>query len=169
MYGLKIHLLSFLIDTNIVKADDQIRFSITSIPDDCKEVYNMEIKNLSGSHHFFSVNISDQTKKILFVIRKKNFIKNDPIIASTFINACELPSPDNNKNSFIQSIKLYEPIQQKNKNVDIFNRKVLGQMEMKFTITKPEFQFKNSSNVEKIYKGQGYSKVKTQSLLIDEN
>lgn len=170
MYGLKIHLLSFLIDPKIAQGSDQIRVSITTVPEESKEVFMMEAQKLSGSHHFFSINISNQTKKILFVFRKKNFIKNDPIIASTIVHADELPSPDNKRNSDVKTIKIYEPIGGQHKNfVDVHNRRVFGQMEIKFTITDPEFSFRNMESIERIHKGYGYSKVKVGSNNYNEN
>lgn len=128
----------------------------------------MPAKKLCNAHHYFSINITDQTKKIVFVIRRKSFLQNDPIIASTIIYANQLPSPDNSKNSDVQLIKLFEPLQTQKYCCNANNRKILGQMEIQFTIVEPEHAFNSDIVIEKIHKGQGYSQVKV-SQVANEN
>lgn len=167
MRGLKIHISSFMLNQNIVQGSDKVRISVTTFPEENKELYTMEAKKLSDSHHMFSINITDQTRKILFVFRKKNIFQNDPIIASTIINASEFPYPDDSKNTEVKTIKIYEPIQKM--SYDRQNRQVVGQMEIKFTITDPEYAFGDNVKIQKIHNGQGYSKVKVITRNENEN
>lgn len=169
MYGLKIHLSSFVLKQNLVQGSDKIRFSISTIPDGSKEIYEMEAKKLFESHHFFSINITNETRKILFVFRKKSFMKNDPIIASTIVLANEFPAPDNSNNREVKTVKIFEPLQRIKNIYDEQNRKVLGSMDIRFEIAQPEYSFGNNVNIEKIHNGQGYSKVKVISHASNEN
>lgn len=139
MYGLNIHLHSFSFDSNIVSPNDKIRVSITTIPEQNKQNFTIEAKKMNYVHHFFTVNITDQTKKVIFVFRKKSFIQNDPIIASTIIHDDQFPKILNDtSDTEMKTIDIYESLQKmKNHGIKSPNesRKVLGQMKVQLTLT----------------------------------
>ena len=81
MIGLNIHLKSFKLNPSIINENEKVRVSITTLPDQNKEAFVIEAKQMFCVHHFFTVNVSDKTEKIVFVFRKKG-IFDDPIIAS---------------------------------------------------------------------------------------
>lgn len=137
MYGLNIYLQSFQLKNNLFNKTDKIRVSITTMPDENKEHFVIEAKKINNIHHFFNVNISKNTTKIIFVFRKKNYLQNDPIIASTIVSINQLPkSATDSSNTEMKNINIYEPLQN-NKNFCFANqsRRVFGQMQIQFTPT----------------------------------
>lgn len=164
MYGLNIHLFSFKLFANNVHPNDKIRVSITSIPEENKQAFIIEAKKINDIHHFFTLNITDKTKKIIFVFRKKSIIQNDPIIASTIIHRDEMPiSCFDSKNTELKQISIYEPISGKNNNANFLeNRQVLGQMQIQMSLQEAFVEIspaKYNYNISKIHKGEGYSMV----------
>ena len=85
MYGLNIHLKSFKLNPKLASGNDKIRVSITTLPEKNKEAFVTEARQMNFVHHFFTINVTDQTQKIIFVFRKIEFF-DDPIIASTIVH-----------------------------------------------------------------------------------
>ena len=156
MIGLNIHLKSFKLNPSIFNANDKIRVSITTFPDGNKEAFVTEAKQMKCVHHFFTVNITEKTERIIFVFRKVGFFEN-PIIASTIVSSYDFPK---SKSSYIdtKSINIYEPIQNSSKDK---KRKVFGEMQIELSLTTafPTFNTKNNSKNSCSYKVQEYSKV----------
>lgn len=142
-YGLNIHLISFYLNRNIVLPNDTIRVSITTIPEENKEAFVVTVDKSNDIHHFFTVNVTGETKKIIFVLRRKNLFSNH-IIASTIVPYDELPkSESDTNNTEVKTIKLYEPFQHLNNNQwAVQNRRVLGEMKIQI---KPAEAFPKSS------------------------
>ena len=92
MHCLNIHLHSFQLGKDIIQPNDKVRVSITTIPEKNKQAFIIEAKKIDNVHHVFSVNITDQTKKVFFVFRKKSYFQGDPIIASVMIDFKDLPN-----------------------------------------------------------------------------
>lgn len=150
MYGLNIHLQSFQLNNNLINKTDKIRVSITTIPDENKEHFVIEAKKINNIHHFFNVNISKDTKKIMFVFRKKNYLQNDPIIASTIVSIDQLPkSANDSSNTEMKNINIYEPLHNI-KNIKFANqgRRIFGQMQIQFSPADsfPVSSFKDTYN-----------------------
>lgn len=167
MHGLNIHLQSFHLNNDIIRPNDKICVSITTIPEDSKQAFVVEALKMDNVHHFFTINVNKYTEKIIFVFRKKSFIQNDPIIASTIIHSDNFPkSKDETNNTEIKSINIFEPlskIHDRKDQVKNANRKIVGQMEIQFSF-EDEFPIMNISNKYQtstsIHKN-GYSKVKS--------
>ncbi|KAK8865520.1 hypothetical protein M9Y10_011076 [Tritrichomonas musculus] len=145
MQGLNIHMKSFKLSTGIVNENDKVRVSITTFPEQFKEAFIIEAKQMNCAHHFFTVNITDKTQKIVFVFRKKE-AKQDPIVASTTININQLPAKNKATNLEMKTIKIYEPVQNGNKN-----RKVYGEMQVQFSLTTAFSSIKANRCIEKVY------------------
>lgn len=145
VYGLNINLCSFKLDPNLIHKNEKIRVSITTIPDEKKQCFIISPKDISNVNHFFPVNISEKTKKIIFVFRRKNMIQSDHIIAATALNENELPKSPDDHNSFgMKTVNIYEPsskcIQNKccSKGVEDHGRKKkIGEMEVQLQATDP--------------------------------
>ncbi|KAK8854198.1 hypothetical protein M9Y10_016757 [Tritrichomonas musculus] len=143
-YGLNINLQSFFLNRSLYKSGDKIRVSITTVPEEIKEAFVVDSDKTSNIHYFFTTNITSQTKKIIFVFRRKSFIYNDPIIASTIVHVNDLPrSATDTNNTEMKQINIYEPVQKTGHSAyAIQNRKIFGQMEIQFM---PENAFPSSS------------------------
>lgn len=171
MYGLNIHLISFRLNSQICNQRDKIRVNITTIPEENKDSFEISAKQIHNAHHFFSVNITDQTKKIIFVFRRKSFLQNDPIIASTIVHSNEFPK-SKNKTTEIKRINLFEPLVNMPGSLNSNeNRKIFGQMQIQMTLEETFYDNAHKRsynyNISKIHKGEGYSKI--NSLGNNEN
>lgn len=121
--GLNINFLSFSFPNVNIKDKDEIIISITTIPEQNNQYYIIQKKEIHYLNHVLAVNITDNTKKIIVVFRKKSFFSKDPIIASTIIHSDDFPkiphdiNPQNLESSTtdIKIMNIYEPFQQKNK------------------------------------------------------
>lgn len=150
--GLNIHLLSFTLPKSTIKQLDEVRVSITTMPDGVKQHYHLQGRKMGKTNHIFSLNITNQTKRIVMVFRKKVLFSDGPIIASKtihlseFQNVPETPINTGSINSEVKTLYLYYPLQKQmeeentnNKNIE---RKKLGQMDIQLTFTAPYFQYK---------------------------
>lgn len=163
MQKLRIDLQSFQFTNGLIQANDTVRVSITTLPENRKQALIIDAKKLKNFHHFFSINISYQTEKILFVIRKKNIVQNSPIIASTVIYSNQIPmSNDDQNNKEVKNINLYEPVQSLNKKSNK-KRKILGLMQVQFSLIPLKKIFEKNSNCKtntiKVSHIRGYSKI----------
>ena len=168
MLGLNIHLLSFRLTPKIFQQNDKIRVSITTIPENNKEVFLIDANKLSSVHHFIAINITEKTRKLLFVFRKKSFIHNDPIIASTIVHANQLPSINSlTCNTEVQTFKIYEPRQNHQKDFEsLQNRQIYGQMSVQFGISHPLLGYQNGQICPKI-KSFNENQNQNNSIFID--
>lgn len=146
MRCLNIYLHSFQLSNDLIKPNDKVRVSITTFPEKNKQAFIVNAKNNSNIDHIFSVNISEQTTKVLFVFRKKNFILNDPIVSSTMIYLKDLPALSSNSyNTDPIFINLYENLHnQPNKNFS--ERRIIGLMKLHFSITDDALERSNQTN-----------------------
>ena len=147
--GLNIHLLQFSLPKQIIKEKEAIRVSITTMPDITKQHFTIKGKLMDYTNHLFSLNITNQTKKIVMVFRKKtSFLTENPIIASTVIQLKdfkEMPTEQITSgmvSTEIKSFNVYYPLQKQmreehKKNVE---RIVVGTMKIQLSFTSP---FKN--------------------------
>lgn len=141
MYGLNIHLKSFKLNQKIISGNDKVRVSITTFPENNKEAFITEGKQMSFVHHFFTVNITDQTDKIVIVFRRHGFF-DDPIFGSTTISCKDFATKDY-ENVEMKTMNIYEPLQSKGKK-----RRSIGEMEIQFSLTSafPTFKTNNKNN-----------------------
>lgn len=139
MHGLNIHIQSIEFFNGLFQKNDKVRVSITTIPEETKQAFIIDAKKMREIHHFFTVNITDKTRKIIFVFRKKSFIQNDPIVASTIIHSDLFPKIGSDKtNTEMKIINIYEPLhslKDANKQDMKDQRKVYGQMYVQFSLT----------------------------------
>lgn len=165
MFGLNIHLQSFHLNYNLIGPSDKVRVSITTIPEDSKQAFIIEGKKMNNVHHFFTINISKRTERIIFVFRKKSFFQNDPIIASTIIHSNEFPkSKDDTTNTQLKNLAIYEPLSKLHDRKDQFksaNRKIVGQMEIQFSLEDafPIANYDTQYQTSKSLNGQKNSKI----------
>lgn len=166
MYKLSIDLQSFQFSNGIIQANDTIRVSLTTLPEGRKQAISIDEKKLKNFHHFFSITITEQTEMILFVIRKKNFAQNDPIIASTTLKSSQFPrSVNDSNNKILKNINLYEPIQHTRSLTDKSHkkRKILGLMQLQFSLFHSnkifEKNFALKARMNKVTRQQRYSKI----------
>lgn len=177
-FGLNLRVLSFNLPREIVKESDDIRVSITTIPEENKQAFVISARKMKDSNLTFGVNINipqeelpedfitTGTEKIIVVFRKKSFFNSDPIIASTTIESKEFPrnlseaaqtkiirifepATKNNRNNKTQYSGLCEIPQTSNK---IINRRVIGTLQIQMSLTDPfhlhEFKTNNINNDE---------------------
>ena len=172
--GLSIHLLAFSLPKEIIKDNEEVRVSITTIPEECKQHFTIEGKKIYNSNHIFSLNITESTSKIIIVFRKVSTLQDNPIIASTTIHLRDFKELPNEQiitgmiSTEIKYINLYYPLQkqmneEKKKNVQ---RKVIGQMQIQLTATTPypilsqnniTFAPKENKNNNKFFKNNNKS------------
>lgn len=164
MYGLNIHLKSFKLNSNIVNGNDKVRVSITTFPENYKEAFITEAKQMSFVHHFFTVNITNKTQKIVIVFRKVGFLDN-PIIASATISSKELPNEYCN-NVEMKTMNIYEPLQTSSKK-----RRIFGEMQIQFSLTSafPTFKVNNKDNNKQKSMKIMHSNTNKYSKINEEN
>ena len=186
--GMIIHLLSFNLPKNIIDKEEEVRVSITTLPDEKKEHFTIEGKKMYNANHVFTLNVTNQTKTVVMVFRKKTFLQENPIIASTtihFKDFKEIPCEQITNgiiNTEVKTINIYYPLQQQKReeHKDKIERKILGQMQIQLTFTTPYLNQKqqktnktNKTNkinkINKINKSNKINKInKIQSHKIQE-
>lgn len=181
--GLNIHLLSFTLPKNLIKNKEEVRVSITTMPDGRKQHFYLKGKKMYCSNHVFSINITNQTKNIIMVFRKKVFLSENPIIASKTIHLREYdcfpkqPIETGMISSEVRSVNIYYPLQKQKEeevgnenfvckeNEKSFKRKILGQMELQLTFTPPyEVDKKEKKKEEKKEKKEKKEEKNTGSI-----
>lgn len=151
--GLKIHLFSFSLPHDLIKDTDEVRVSITSMPERVKQYFYFHGKEINNTDHVFSLNITNKTEEIIVVFRRKDFIENDPIVASTIIHNTEFPKIPQNINDLssdkkitpIKTVKILEPNHKQKKNPNK-ERKVIGKMKVQLSLTVPFLENEESNN-----------------------
>lgn len=155
MFGLNIHLQSLQLNDKLVHPNDKIRVSITTLPEKNKEAIIIESKNLKDINQFFSININENTEKILFTIRQKNYIQGDPIIGSVVLGRNLIPkSAFDLKNTEIKHIKLYSKLETAN-----YNNEMTIQMSAENAFPSKHHENNKNNKTNKQRNGYCYSKV----------
>lgn len=180
MHCLNIFLPSFRLSNEIINQNDKVRVSITTIPEKNKQAFIIDAKDMNNSNLQFSVDITDKTKGILFVFRRKNFMLNDPIVCSTVANSSDFPRlTDEHQTTEFKYINLYERSQDTNKISS--DPRIIGEMKIQYTILElPALQDKKATgeslfpflnfffnNNEK--KNQKENKMLSSIMIFDEN
>lgn len=157
--GLNIHLLSFNLPEDIVKENEKIRVSITSIPEGNKQSFSIEKKEINSFSYIFPITATNNTTKIILVFRRQKYDDVDdhtynPIIASTSIHINEFQNIPQSQiisgmmNTDIKNINIYYPLQHQVKEMrkrgqevkNHMSRKVLGQVQVQLSFLA---QYKN--------------------------
>ena len=79
--NLNINLYSFDFLSSIINSKDSIRVSITVIPEMAKKSYTFDVNRTDSSVAFFSIKLTEQTKRILIAFQKTGQGKVDKLIA----------------------------------------------------------------------------------------
>ena len=190
--GLNIHLLTFKLPNNLVHDADAIRVSITTMPEERKQHFQIKGKKMYCSNHVFSLNITNKTDRIIMVFRKKSFINSDPIIASTIIylkDFIQLPIENitsGTKSTDVKILYIFYPLQKQmseeatekgqsflsESEKKAMKRKILGQMEVQLSLTTPYANLnKNKSkknNNKKESKISTHCEMKSHTMKIDK-
>ncbi|KAK8897318.1 hypothetical protein M9Y10_015260 [Tritrichomonas musculus] len=173
--GLNIHLLSFTLPKDVIKSKDDIRVSITTMPEQNKQHFHLHGKKMHCTNHVFSLNITNQTKRIIMVFRKKTFLSEDPIIASTIIYSLDFPKIPGDIDRFesepistdVKTLNIYYPLQKQireqggninNVQDKKITRKVLGQMQVQLTFTTPYTSVSQKKTIKNNNKSNKISK-----------
>lgn len=133
MLGLNIKLHSFEFYNNLVATNENIRVSITTLPDGQKQAFTFNTKKINSSTASFVIKFSESTEKIVIVFRKQSIFTNDSIFASTVILSNEIMKFNRYDDISVQKVNIYEP-KQKMQNKDDENRKILGRMIAQFSL-----------------------------------
>ena len=177
MLNLNINMQSIELLSGCVSPNDKLRVSITTLPEDQKQAEIIEAKKLNLFKPKFKVQFKETTKKILIVIRKKNYIEGDPIVASTSIRTEELTNIFKERNNQDQkTVNLYES--NKNSNETQKTYKIVGKIDINFFISEEmkiqqTQEKKNHKNEKKKY--NEFSKIKStkkdanEYLLFNDN
>lgn len=164
--GIKLHLHSISLPSDLFKPTDEVRISITSMPERNKQYYFIQGKKLDSFDHIFKLNITNKTEEIIIVLRKKDFIENDPIVASTVIHSEDFPEIPQNidqlgwerKSTDIKTIDILEP-RHRHDSVDK-DRKTIGQLKAQMKIILPlpsknKESTKNNNKLNEIFNSNG--------------
>ncbi|KAK8841917.1 hypothetical protein M9Y10_026869 [Tritrichomonas musculus] len=150
MMNLQIDMESLEFIDDLILPNDKVRVIITSLPDEKSSTFNINAKKIEEFHQSFTFEVSKLTKKLIIIFRRKSHLKKDNIIASTIIRSDQFPKDLNDKtNSKAKNIQIYEPFPKELNDYQsvLENRKVLGQMEVQFTLSKkPENENKTDKH-----------------------
>ena len=147
--GLVIDFISFDLPEQLVRDNDEVRVSVTTIPDDFKQTFVIHANDMSNIQQLLTLNISSITTKLNIVFRRKSLFENDPIIASAAIDADSFPKHkidmESLKDSRLKEIAMlkfdiYEPIQGlngslRNTGLAEVQRAVIGHLNVKLFST----------------------------------
>lgn len=125
---------SINLSKDIISENDTIRMSITTLPDEQRQVQTINIRELKHKHPVFKIKMNDKIERFIVVFRKKCIFGNDHIIASTIIKTKEISIFNEFINNDHKNIIIYEPVQNKGKSNHSKNRKIIGSMEVDFTL-----------------------------------
>lgn len=178
--GMNIHLSSFIIPKNIISEKDEIRVSFTTIPEQKKDYFILEGKKMYDTHHVFTLNITNETRKILIVFRKKSIFSNSPIIASTgfllndFNNVPKEQITFGMINTDAKTVHIYYPFQKQmaEEGASRVERKVLGEMQVQLTFSAPFGNYQEQIKLNKVSKVRNSKKQERKvgyGKLTDEN
>lgn len=136
---LVIHILNFSLLNELVDSNDEIRVSVTTLPEEIKQAFVISGQDMDYVHHFFKLNVTPNTKKILFVFRRMGFFNSDSIVASTILYGTDFPKtvskPSQMYASDIETINIYEPVHSHSSHS---KRAIVGQMQFQLLLTEPQ-------------------------------
>lgn len=168
MYALNIQFESLQLNKEIISKSDKVCVTVMAFPEHNKSSFVVAAKDMCNLDHTFTINITNQTKAILFLFEKKAFFSNDPIIASNVIEKKDLLKiGDDKQNTEIKTYNILEPIQNISENSPNTNRRIFGKMIFKVYLTDPiivKSNKINKYNIKKLHKGNGYSQVDDENL-----
>lgn len=161
-YGLNMRLISFDLPRNIAKGSDNIRVSITTMPEENKQHFSIQARHMKNANLNFLVNVKlpseelpddfvfSGTEKIIVVFRKQSTFWGSPIIASTMISSKEFPKNFTDPIQ-VKTFNIYEPVQRNAKNHEdnsfigtyqkqhpehkCINRRIIGRMQVELSLT----------------------------------
>lgn len=170
MLNLKMQMQSINLSKEIIGENDTIRVSITTVPDGQKQAQTVEVKKLAINQPSFKIKFNDKTEKIIVVFRKIGLFTGDHIIASTVLHSKDIHIFKEMINSEHFKAPIFEPIQNcKNNNVNGKNRRIVGCMEIEFTLCEDFSRrnyFINKENKQE-FNNKDYSKV--DALLMNQS
>lgn len=176
MYGLSIFVHSFNLNPSIYNPNDNIRVSITTVPESNKNNFMIKASKMLDAQYFLTVNISSLTKKIIFVFRKIKENNDDPIIASTIVHSNEFPKLNSAVNTEMKTVKLFEPLCDLQPNE---KRRIFGQMQIQMlptdAIDVPLFDetYKTNNNFLKHslkhHQKKPFKRDENQNVIFDDN
>lgn len=174
MLGLNIKLHSFEFFGNLVNDNDNIRVSITTLPDGQKQAFTFNMKKINSTTASFTIKFNESVQKIVFVFRKQNILSDDHIIASTVIQSEEFPKLFSKvDNISVQKLDIYEPIQhasnKNNNNVKPQNRKVFGRMIAQFSLLEKFIREDNKYDSQQCKYDNKQDTSKIDSILKNNN
>lgn len=167
---LNIKLENLVLSKDLYQPNDKIRITMSTLPDEQSYSFNIEATYMDDIDKQFTFEISEKTKKMILLIRRKSSIKKDPIIASTILHLNQVPkSIDDKNNNKIQNILIYEPFPKEfnNQNSLLENRKILGNIDIQFTVL-PEPKCENKVNKNKPKYKPNLSITKEEVLITPE-
>lgn len=193
--GLNIHLISISLPTDLIKSRDKIRVSITTMPEEVKQNFKIRGRKIKNLNHVFSLNVTNQTKKIVLVFRKKSLMEKNPIIASAIISASDLPQfpqsydqlASGTYSTETKAINILDPLSKqikeerqkrdemgadaysKTTNNNRINRKIIGQMQVQLAFTTPYLDDSYSKNNMFGFSAKSKSISKKRNSLSNEN
>lgn len=168
MLALNIQMQSIHLSNAIISENDKVRISITTLPDGQKQAQTMEVKEMSIKQPSFKIEMNEKTEKVIIVFRKVSFF--EPIIASTVIRSDQIKVFKELCNNEHKKISIFEPIQNKNNNnkVNKENRKIVGSMEVDFTLYEVFSRLNYHVNKEKKQEFNVQSFSKVDSLMMNQ-
>ena len=179
MLSLNIDVQCIELRSELISVNDKIRVSITTIPDNQKQAQIFEAKKLNFVRPSFKIRFNEATKKILIVIRKKNYFEGDPIIASTTIHTYNISNIFKERNSNDQKrVNLYESIKNTNNNPQFAQSNqtldIIGHIDINFSVNEDKSIFSNKKNNKENKKYNDLSKMNSfkkenEYLLLDNN
>ena len=164
-FGMKLSILSFDLPINLVKESDDIRVSITTMPEQHKQAFIIPAKKMKNPYLNYKFNIklpseylpkdfiTTGTEKILVIFRKKSYFNSDPIIAFASIPVKEFPKDLSNPIQ-MKTINLYKNStcncnnsKNNNKTEEKNEPKIVGKMNIQMTLRK-QYQLKEIESDE---------------------
>ena len=149
--GFNFIIQSFQLSTNLYRPSDDIRVSITTLPEEHKQAVVVPARQMSCANVDFLINItlpdktigndfvSNCTDRIIVVFRRKSFFKGDPIIGSLVIDADSLPEQTVNSMPLRKRYQIYEAISGKDSNspTNFNERRIVGEMDVSIKYLDP--------------------------------
>lgn len=155
--GLNLHLSSFKIPSSIIRGNEIVRISITTLPNNSKQKFTIKGKKMDSVDHIFSLNITKETEKIVFVFRKKKMFSGNPMVASSTIKIKDFINSTEDGNSEVKIVNLYYPLQmqmqeemKKNGHRTQFKRKIIGKMQIQLSFTSPFEMIGDEIKIKKV-------------------
>ncbi|KAK8836070.1 hypothetical protein M9Y10_040026 [Tritrichomonas musculus] len=142
--GLTIKLLSFTVPQSVLRGTDLLRVKARTLPEENKQKYDLKGKQMGQCNLSFTFNITNQTEKVLFILRKKTILSGNKTVGTAEIPISELTKPTASESSNIITLDIYYPLErqlheQLPRGADRANikEKVIGQMKIAVSLSEP--------------------------------